>query len=75
MSKKNRAISINRWSRRGRFQRRHNRLTVILRVLAGSLTGAQVLAGVKVHVLRVVFPIVISALPIEIIYSSFTGRI
>ena len=75
MSKKNRAISINRWSRRGRFQRRHNRLTVILRVLAGSLTGARVLAGAKVQVLRVVFAILIGALAIEMIYSGFTGRI
>ena len=75
MSKKNQVLSINRRSRRVRFQRRHNRLPVMLGVLAGSSTGVRVLAGAKAHVLRIVFAIIIGALAIEMIYSGFTGRI
>jgi hypothetical protein len=44
VSKKNQVISINRRSRGGRFQRRHNRLPVMLWVLAESSTGARELA-------------------------------
>ena len=50
-------------------------MPVMLGVLAGSLTGARVLAGAQVRVLRVVFAVVIGALAIEMIYSGFTGRI
>jgi uncharacterized membrane protein YfcA len=75
VSKTNQVISINRRSCRGRFHRRHNRLPVMLGVLAGSSTGVRVLAGAKAHVLRVVFAIVIGALAIEMIYIGFTGRI
>ena len=73
MSKKNQVISINRRSCRG-FRRLHNRLPVMLGVLAGLSTGARVLAEAKAHVLRVVFAIVIGALAIEMIYIGFTGR-
>jgi uncharacterized membrane protein YfcA len=75
MSKKNRVISINRGSRRGRVQRHQNRLTMMIGVLAGSLTGARVLAGANVHVVRIVFAIVIDALGIQMIDSRFAGRI
>ena len=50
-------------------------MPVMLGVLAGSLTGARVLAGAKVGVLRIVFAVVIGALAIEMIYSGFTGKI
>jgi uncharacterized membrane protein YfcA len=50
-------------------------MPVMLGVLAGSLTGARVLADAKVRVLRVVFAVVIGALAIEMIYSGFTGKI
>ena len=50
-------------------------MPVMLGVLAGSLTGARVLAGAKVGVLRIVFAVVIGALAIEMIYSGFAGKI
>jgi hypothetical protein len=75
VSETNQVISINRRSRRGRVHRRHNRLRVMLGVLAGSSTGARELAGARAHLLRVVFAIVIGALAIEIIYIGFMGRI
>jgi uncharacterized protein len=50
-------------------------MPVMLGVLAGSLTGARVLAGAKVRVLRIVFALVIGSLAIEMIYSGLTGRI
>ena len=50
-------------------------MPVMLGVLAGSLTGARVLAGAKVGVLRIVFAVVIGALAIEMTYSGFTGKI
>jgi uncharacterized membrane protein YfcA len=74
VSKKNQVLSINRRSRRVRFQRRHNRLPVMLGVIAGSSTGARELQGAKAHVHRVVFAIVIAALAIEM-PCNFTGRI
>lgn len=50
-------------------------MPVMLGVLAGSLTGARVLPGAKVGVLRIVFAAVIGALAIEMIYSGFAGKI
>jgi uncharacterized protein len=50
-------------------------MPVMLGVLAGSLTGAWMLAGAKVSVLRILFAIVIGALAIEMIYSALTGKI
>jgi uncharacterized protein len=50
-------------------------MPVMLGVLAGSLTGARVLAGAKVRVLRIVFAIVIGGLAIEMIYSGLRGKI
>jgi len=50
-------------------------MPVMLGVLAGSLTGARVLPGAKVRVLRIVFALVIGSLAIEMIYSGLTGRI
>lgn len=50
-------------------------MPVMLGVLAGSLTGARVLPGAKVGVLRAVFAVVIGALAIEMIYSGFAGKI
>lgn len=50
-------------------------MPVMLGVLAGSLTGARVLPGARVGVLRVVFAVVIGALAIEMIYSGFAGKI
>jgi uncharacterized membrane protein YfcA len=50
-------------------------MPVMLGVLVGSLTGARVLAGTKVGVLRIVFAAVIGAIAIEMIYSGLTGKI
>jgi uncharacterized protein len=50
-------------------------MPVLLGVLAGSLTGARVLAVVQVRILRIVFTMVIVVLAIEMIYSAFTGRL
>jgi uncharacterized protein len=49
-------------------------MPVMLGVLVGSLTGARVLAGTRVHILRMVFAAVIGVLAIEMIYSGFAGR-
>ena len=49
-------------------------MPVMLGVLLGSTTGAMVLAGAKVSVLRVVFSTVIGALAIEMIYGGIAGR-
>jgi hypothetical protein len=68
-------ISINRRSRRGRVPRDQNRLTMMIGVLVGSLTGARALAGANVHVLQIVSAIVIDALGLEMIDSHFAGRI
>jgi hypothetical protein len=48
-------------------------MPVMLGVLAGSLTGARVLAGAQVRVLRIVFAFVIGALAIEMIVSGLAG--
>jgi uncharacterized protein len=50
-------------------------MPVMLGVLAGSLTGARVLAGAQVRVLRIVFAVVIGALAIEMIYSGLVSKI
>jgi uncharacterized membrane protein YfcA len=50
-------------------------MPVMLGVLAGSLTGARVLASAKVRVLRIVFAVVIGALAIEMIYSGLASKI
>jgi uncharacterized protein len=50
-------------------------MPVMLGVLAGSLTGARMLAATRVRVLRIVFAVVIGALAIEMIYNGLTGRI
>ena len=47
---------------------------VMLGVLAGSLAGARLLAGAKVHVLRIVFSVVVAALGAEMIYNGIAGR-
>jgi hypothetical protein len=49
-------------------------MPVMLGVLAGSLSGARVLAGAQVRVLRIVFSVVIGALAIEMIYSGLAGK-
>jgi hypothetical protein len=49
-------------------------MPVTLGVLAGSLSGARVLAGAQVRMLRMVFAIVIGALAIEMIYSGLAGK-
>lgn len=49
-------------------------MAVMLGVLAGSLTGARVLAVAHVRTLRTVFAVVIGVLAIEMIYSGFTGK-
>ena len=50
-------------------------MPVMLGVLIGSLSGARVLAGANVRILRIVFSSVIGALALEMIYSGITGRI
>jgi uncharacterized membrane protein YfcA len=50
-------------------------MPVMLGVLAGSLVGARILPGAKVHVLRLVFGIVIFALGVEMIYKGVSTRI
>jgi uncharacterized protein len=50
-------------------------MPVMLGVLAGSLTGARVLAGARVRVLRIVFAVVIGGLAIEMIYSGLARKI
>ena len=49
-------------------------MPVMLGVLAGSLSGARVLAGARVRSLRMIFAIVIAALAVEMIYSGFAGK-
>ena len=50
-------------------------MPVMLGVLAGSLTGARVLARMQVRILRMVFAGVIAALAIEMVYSGLKGTI
>jgi uncharacterized membrane protein YfcA len=50
-------------------------MPVMLGVLIGSLTGARILAGANVRILRIVFSTVIGALALEMIYSGITGKI
>jgi uncharacterized membrane protein YfcA len=50
-------------------------MPVMLGVLIGSLTGARILAGANVKILRIVFSTVIGALALEMIYSGLTGKI
>ena len=49
-------------------------MPVMLGVLAGSLSGARVLASAQVRSLRAIFAIVIAALAVEMIYSGFAGK-
>ena len=49
-------------------------MPVMLGVLLGSLLGAQVLAGTKTRILRIIFAAVILILGIEMIYNGLTGR-
>ena len=49
-------------------------MPVMLGVLLGSLLGAQVLAGAKTRILRIIFAAVILVLGIEMIYNGLTGR-
>lgn len=50
-------------------------MPVMLGVLIGSLTGARILAGANVKILRIVFSCVIGALALEMIYSGIAGKI
>ena len=50
-------------------------MPVMLGVLAGSLSGARVLARTKTKQLRWVFGAVIVALGMEMIYGAFTGKL
>ena len=47
----------------------------MLGVLIGSLTGARMLARVRVKVLRSIFAVVILVLGAEMIFSGWTGRL
>jgi hypothetical protein len=48
-------------------------MPVMLGVLAGSFSGARVLAAAKSKQLRIVFSIVVAALAVQMIYHSLTG--
>ena len=50
-------------------------MPVMLGVLAGSLTGARLLPGARVRLLRLVFSFVIFALAIEMIYKGVSAKI
>jgi uncharacterized membrane protein YfcA len=50
-------------------------MPVMLGVLAGSLSGARVLARTKTQQLRWVFGVVIVVLGVEMLYGAFTGKI
>ncbi len=50
-------------------------MPVMLGVLAGSMTGARILAHAPTKVLRLVFAVVIVVLAIEMIYQGLTGRV
>jgi uncharacterized protein len=50
-------------------------MPVMLGVLAGALLGARILPRAKVHTLRIVFSVAISAVAIEMILKGVRGRI
>ena len=50
-------------------------MPVVLGVLAGSMMGARFLTTARTPLLRKVFSAAISILAIEMIYSSFTGKL
>ncbi|MFN7993919.1 MAG: sulfite exporter TauE/SafE family protein [Bryobacteraceae bacterium] len=50
-------------------------MPVVLGVLAGSITGARLLAGAATKTLRLVFGLVVGALALEMIYSGITGKL
>ncbi len=50
-------------------------MPVVLGVLAGSLTGARLLARSSVAALRMLFSIVIFVLAVEMIYQGLSGRV
>jgi hypothetical protein len=50
-------------------------MPVMLGVLAGSLTGARVLAGAHPRVLRWVFAIVVALLAVQMIASGLRGKL
>ena len=50
-------------------------MPVTLGVVAGSFTGARLLAGAQVKTLRTFFRVVILFLGVEMIYNGWTGRI
>jgi uncharacterized protein len=49
-------------------------LPVMVGVLAGSLTGARLLAGARTRTLRIVFAVAVVGLGLEMIYKGVTGR-
>ena len=49
-------------------------MPVMLGVLGGSLTGARLLAGAKVKILRIVFSTVVALLGLEMMYNGFVGK-
>jgi uncharacterized membrane protein YfcA len=48
---------------------------VVLGVLAGSISGAKILARAHVSLLRIIFTFVILALGIEMIVNSWMGKL
>jgi len=50
-------------------------MPTMLGVLAGSLIGARILAGIKSQVLRLIFVVAIFALGVEMMYSGISGRL
>lgn len=46
---------------------------VLLGVLAGSVTGARILAGAKNRTLRLIFSVAIAGIAVEMIYKGLTG--
>jgi uncharacterized protein len=49
-------------------------MPVMLGVLGGSLTGARLLAGTRVKILRIVFSIVVALLGLEMMYNGVVGK-
>jgi uncharacterized protein len=50
-------------------------MPVMLGVLAGSVLGARLLAGVNTRVLRILFSLVVLALAAQMIYEAFAGKL